>query len=236
MKALLLRVGIDTGTDGVLAPLFDDGSFEFIPISEGDQSTKETRTYKTIMGTHGQVLAKYLPQKVHDKKPHFDPEFKTFTYGDPTRKSGSLKKLEPNDLLVFYAGLIPHNTTKYPKALYIIGYFTIEKILDFDKLSSREVQHFISLYANNAHFKRNEDFANLVVIVGDKKKSKLLQKAILISAPKLNKIGRPYHAVSNKMEKRLGISGSIQRSITPRFISETNINNLKKILENSKTD
>jgi hypothetical protein len=27
MKALLLRVGIDKGTDGALGPIFDDGSF-----------------------------------------------------------------------------------------------------------------------------------------------------------------------------------------------------------------
>ena len=46
MKALLLRVGIDKGTDGALAPIFKDGSFEYIPISEGDPESKEDRTYR----------------------------------------------------------------------------------------------------------------------------------------------------------------------------------------------
>jgi hypothetical protein len=34
MKALLLRVGIDKGCGGTLAPILDDGSFEFVPIPE----------------------------------------------------------------------------------------------------------------------------------------------------------------------------------------------------------
>jgi len=32
MKAMLLRVGIDKGTDGILAPIFNDRTFEYIPI------------------------------------------------------------------------------------------------------------------------------------------------------------------------------------------------------------
>lgn len=33
MKAMLLRVGIDTGYGAnALSPIFDDGSFEYIPI------------------------------------------------------------------------------------------------------------------------------------------------------------------------------------------------------------
>lgn len=34
MKAMLLRVGIDTGYGGTLGPIFEDGSFEFVPIPE----------------------------------------------------------------------------------------------------------------------------------------------------------------------------------------------------------
>lgn len=72
---------------------------------------------------------------------------------------------------------------------------------------------------------------DMVMVVGDPEKSKLLDKAIQISQKKLNKIGRNYHAVSPEMEKLLGVKGSIQRSIPPRFIRDENkLKNLKGLL------
>ncbi len=56
------------------------------------------------------------------------------------------------------------------------------------------------------------------MVIGNKNASKLLEKAIQISEPKYDIKGRPYQAVSTSMEELLGISGSIQMSITPRFI------------------
>lgn len=47
MKALLLRVGIDKGYGGCLAPIFRDGSFEYIPIPErrATSESRHTRIY-----------------------------------------------------------------------------------------------------------------------------------------------------------------------------------------------
>jgi hypothetical protein len=70
-----------------------------------------------------------------------------------------------------------------------------------------------------------------VIIKGRKKTNKILDKAVLISKKKLNKIGRKYHAVFPEMEDLLGISGSIQRSIPPRFVSGNKIENLRYILD-----
>ena len=103
MKATLLRVGIDKGTDGALAPIFDDGSFEYIPISESDAKSKEDRTYGNTIGRSEKPLSTYLPEEIENRTMHFDPEFDTFTYGDPTYKRRFLLKLERGDLLVFYA-------------------------------------------------------------------------------------------------------------------------------------
>jgi hypothetical protein len=59
----------------------------------------------------------------------------------------------------------------------------------------------------------------------------LLEKAILISEPRLNKIDRKYHAVSKEMEELMGIRGSIQRSIPPRIIeNKIFVDNLLKLL------
>ena len=231
MKAMLLRIGIDKGTDGALGPIFEGGSFEYIPISEGDPKSKEDRTYKNNIGRSGTPLSTYLPKAIENRTMHFDPEFETFTYGDPTSKRKYLLKLGKEDLLVFYAGLTPFKNKKHKEALYVVGYFTIESVINFNQLTKQKIEKYYRLYPNNAHLKRSYDTEDLVIVVGRKDKSKLLDRAILISQTKYDKNGKPYQAVSDKMEKLLGISGSIQRSIPPRFITnENNINNLKHIL------
>jgi Nucleotide modification associated domain 3 len=228
MKALLLRVGIDKGCGSALAPIFEDGSFEYIPIPEVDPDSNESRTYENTKGRKGQPLAYYLPSRVKDSCMHFDPEFETFTYGDPTSKRKFLLKLDKDDLLVFYAGLTPFMNTKYEEALYIIGYFTIDQIIDFNQLTETEADEIAQRYQNNAHIKRSIDYQDLVIVVGNKEKSRLLDKAILISTRKPDKRGRPYHAVSPEMEELLNIHGSIQRSIPPRFIiGNENLENLR---------
>lgn len=231
MKAILLRIGIDKGTDGALAPIFHDGSFEYIPISEGDSQSKEDRTYKNTIGRSGKSLAVYLPKRIENRTMHYDPEFDTFTYGDPTSKRKYLSKLKKDDLLIFYAGLSPFQNVIFQTGLYIIGYFTVEKVLDFNQLSQKEIEEYYQFYTNNSHLKRSQNAADLVIVVGDKSKSKLLDKAILISQNKYDKRGRTYQAVSSMMEELLGISGSIQRSIPPRIImNEHHLKNIQHIL------
>ena len=206
MKAMLLRVGIDKGTDGALAPIFSNGSFEYIPLSEKNSKTIEKKTFETTLGNTGIPFSKYLPEKIKKRKLHLDPEFVTFTYGDQTSKRNYLLKLERNDYLVFYAGLTPYDNNVYEEALYIIGYLKVEEVIDFDKLNHNELMQSIKLYKNNSHIK-SQGFEKLVIIKGYDKTSKLLDKAILLSKRKLNKIGRNYHAVSPEMENLLGISG-----------------------------
>jgi hypothetical protein len=231
MKAMLLRVGIDKSSDGVLAPIFPDGSFEYIPLSESDEKSGERRTYHDIIGIKGKTLSRYLPPDVADRRVHLDPEFITFTYGDVGRKAGYLLKLKPGDLLVFYAGLTPQQESENPEALYIIAYFTVREILDFKKYSPDEIRNIQKQYPQNSHPQRDSGINEMVLAVGAPDKSELLEKAILISEKKLNKIGRAYHAVSSRMEELLGIKGSIQRSIPPRYIHNPDkITNLKDLL------
>ena len=61
---------------------------------------------------------------------HVDPEWETFTYGDPTPPKKSLRTLQPGDLLVFYCGLQEWdadggwNRERRP-ALFLAGYFEV---------------------------------------------------------------------------------------------------------------
>ena len=54
MKVALVRVGIDTGAGGIHAPLFADGTFEYIPIP--DRSGVDSRTYGTLNRRRGRPL------------------------------------------------------------------------------------------------------------------------------------------------------------------------------------
>ena len=76
MKAILLRVGIDKGCGGALAPIFADGSFEYIPIPEEDELSKELRTFAHTRGRTGHVFSYYLPEKIKNKKIHFESELR----------------------------------------------------------------------------------------------------------------------------------------------------------------
>jgi hypothetical protein len=231
MQAILLRVGIDKGRGGQYAPIFEDGSFEFIPIPcEKTSEDARGKTYKDKVGRTGKPLSDYVRPAIENCVIHDDPEFETFTYGDDTIKAHRIGKLEPNDLLVFYAGLTPwpepFMNGRYKSGLYIVGYFTIERIIDFNNLQPGEMD----LCSRNTHI-AEKTTKNLVVAKGVKDRSRLLDRAISISQKCEDRARRTNLHVSKEMESLLGISGSIQRSIPPRFIrSEEGLTNLRSLI------
>jgi Nucleotide modification associated domain 3 len=234
MKALLLRVGIDKGSGGTYGPIFEDGSFEFVPIPETYRSCTAA-TYGERIGRKGKPLSAYVPPALRHVPMHDDPEFDTCTYGDPSIKRRYLLELSKEDLLVFYAGLKPfnHDNQDYPEALYFVGYFTIDQVIDFNWLSASERAVYRQRYPYNAHIKRGYAFENLVIAVGSKD-SRLLTRALRISEKKPDKSARLALALSSEMEDMLGISGFIQRSIPPRFVTqERSVTQLAQLLDSS---
>lgn len=163
---------------------------------------------------------------------HHDPEFETFTYGDPTTPKRSLRNLQPGDLLVFYCGLQKWdaedgwNRDQRP-ALYLAGYFEVAlagMACDFDQ---KEVR---AEFGNNFHvrypsvFKRQK--AELVLVKGGPG-SRLFRKAHRISSEGKDRAGKPLKVLSPEMQKVFGDFGghiSIQRSPTrwgePRFVDK----------------
>src|SRR6266487_182948 len=79
VKIALLRIGVDTGTGGIHGPLFQDRSFEYIPIP--DRFGLDHRTYGNVVGRHGHPLASYFPfsrrAAIARRSVHLDPEFET---------------------------------------------------------------------------------------------------------------------------------------------------------------
>jgi hypothetical protein len=202
---LLLRVGIDSGCGGTLGPIFPDGTFEYVPIPESPQYVSpRSMYYRDLAARHGGTLAQYVPPRYREAAAHYDPEFETFTYGDPTRnKRGQLLRLDDGDFLIFYAGLRPVGSHSASR-LYIIGYFTVasvESVLPAHPWPPTDASHF----QGNAHLRRNRPDDGLVVVCGHAQTSKLLDRAIAISDET--------QRATPEIENRLGIRGSLMRAI-----------------------
>lgn len=222
MQIALLRVGADSGNLGFHAPLFKDGTFEYIPINEiyNDKQSaspiSESRTFSNVKGRSGKALLEYFPEnkknKFRDSIIHFDPEFENFTYGDPSRTKKGLAKLEKGDYLIFYSSL-----TDYPRkedsktALYVIGYFEVEEsrivknVKEYDSVKKK--------YGKNFHVRHRKIFDrdvttaknNGLKLVKGSKNSKLLKKAYPISEWKpFGSDGKCRFVISKKMQKIFG--------------------------------
>lgn len=239
MNVVMLRVGIDSGCGGIQGPLFEDGTFEFIPIPKYSDivqtaaNENDAWNYGTLKGRHGRPLIEYFPKSLQSKmmnKPiHLDPEFETYTYGDPTTLKVSLKHLVEGDMLIFYCGLEGWDIKCQP-ALYIIGYFEVLRA----GIAKEFEPHIIErLFPNNAHvmnqrlFKEQKD--RLVLVKGSDE-SRILEKAALISTTGQDKSGKPLKILSPEMRKIFGdFNGriSIQRS-PPRWVEPSFVDSAKE--------
>lgn len=225
MQVVLLRVGIDTGSGGIHGPLFRNGDFEFVPIS--DKRNRFGVNKATYGNTKGMLrrrcLVEYFPErrraKVRNMWVHYDPEFETFTYGDPTRPKAGLKNLRKGDLLVFYAGLKGWDFHCDP-ALYIIGYFEVEEAV---KTQGHKWSDFRKKFGKNFHVRHRpvfEDQKDRLVLIRGSQRSRLLKKAKRISVSGKNRAGNRIHVLSPEMQRVFGDFNhhiSIHRS-PPRFV------------------
>lgn len=156
MTVALIGVGADDSNSNPYPTVYDDGSFEYIPIPEA-HPTIENRTYGTIARNHnGGSLSRardsdstladvleyikpkgdggetYVGDKLSNHPIHYDPNFSALTYGEvKSRNKNRIKHLTPesDDILAFYTGLT-HRGSSTPHR-YIIGYFTVNEVIDF---------------------------------------------------------------------------------------------------------
>jgi hypothetical protein len=157
---------------------------------------------------------------VFDQPVHFDPEFETFTYGDPTRPKALLRQLNEGNLLVFYAGLKGWDFES-PPALYIIGYFEVARAGLATSFNRAELTR---IFQNNFHVMHGdvfEDQKDRLVLVKGTTNSRLLKKAVKISSVGMDRNGRSLHRLAPEMQAVFGgFAGktSIQRS-PPRWVA-----------------
>jgi hypothetical protein len=217
---------MDSGVGGIQGPLLHDGSFEYLPIPDG--LGVDERTYSNTVGRHGRRLVDYFPPaarvRMAGRPIHLDPEFTTFTYGDPTRPKASLRHLRPGDLLVFYCGLEGWGCAAAP-ALYLMGYFEVLVAGLADNFGSGELR---DLFGANFHVRHPGVFReqrDRLVLVKGSPQSRLLEKAVLLSATGRDRTGKPLKVLSPAMQEVFGDFGgrlSLQRSpprrVDPAFV------------------
>jgi hypothetical protein len=169
-------------------------------------------------------LIDYFPEsrreRLSGQSVHFDPEFETFTYGDPTRPKAALRRLTEGSLVVFYSGLRGWDFD-CPPALYIIGFFEVARAGLASSFSQSELK---KMFRNNFHVMHREVFEDQkdrLVLVKGTANSRLLKKATRISSVGVDKNGRPLHKLAAEMQAVFGsFAGhtSIQRS-PPRWVT-----------------
>jgi hypothetical protein len=223
MKIALLRVAVDSGSGGMQGPLFADGTFEYVPIP--DEYGVDARTYGNTLGARGRPLVDYFPAarqpRIAQRSLHFDPEFTTFTYGDPTPPKAGLRHLVRGDLLVFYCGLEGFDCDS-PPALYLLGYFEVEKAGYATDFTPDEIE---SVLSRNWHVMNRasvpHEWPRLVLVKGGPN-SRMYERAAQISAMGRNRRGQPLKILAPELHSVFGdFDGhvSIQRS-PPRWVRE----------------
>lgn len=229
-NVVLLRVAIDTGSGGICGPVFKDGRFEYIPIDT--ETDCLNRTYGNTPGRWGGKLIDYFPPRLQERMRgqcmHVDPEFKTFTYGDPTFPKQVLARLKRGDLLVFYAGLQGWGDCLRPPALYFIGYFVVTVAGSYPELRNagqlRPFQrnwHVIHGDTKGRWSRNRKRKTNLVLVKGGKG-SRLLKTAFQISGAgkAKDRNGHPVFVLDPRLTEVFGNFtklNAIQRS-TPRWV------------------
>lgn len=173
MKAAIINIGANQDSQrryGLFSPLFDDGSFVYVPVQEkgdydADPGCPKLPTYGGLFSNNQEVLR--LITKSRNLRAHDDPEFESFTYGDyPNRfvpakgvpkaigRAGNLKHLDKGDLLLFLARLTKVGQSGVPTeaGFYLIGFFEISGILK--DVKAKPTERDLQIFGNNAHIRR----------------------------------------------------------------------------------
>lgn len=222
MRVYLANVGANS-SDPFAGPLFDDGTFEFLPIS--DQESPDAVRYRDLRSyyTPGQDLLRYVPERLWDTACHHDPEFEMLTYGDSgdNGRSSNLTSIERGDVLLFLMRLSrragvggkPAKLTS-GDGFYLIGGLRAQSEAEFVTPDSPR-------FTRNAHTLRGD--RRFLGIAGTDK-SRRFHRAVPVTREMCDEVfrdtyGQPWEWPTHRSE--LGVIGSYTRAC--RCVLDTSI-------------
>ena len=164
-KIYIANVGVNAhykSKYGLISPIFENGTFEFIPIKEYSKISGELiLKYRDLKCFNSdEELTKYFPKNKRDELADFyvhnDPEFETFTYGDmidpKNPRSSNLQNIEKGDFLFFIASLTRYLEGYFLRdsaTFYFIGYLEVDKLV----IEEKDLLDNKNDISNNAHYK-----------------------------------------------------------------------------------
>jgi hypothetical protein len=160
MLGVILNIGSNvSGINGIngRGRIFQDGTFEYLPIPEHRETISHVPTYRDLGFEH---------VKFPDVAVHLDPEFETWTYGHVERGFGdisSILKMKEDGAHsnLFFMSNLQSEKGWFP---YIIGVFGDLEIYDCRTLSSKDVQNLrVNGFKNNAHLKRRDSRVDFLI-------------------------------------------------------------------------
>lgn len=187
-RVFLANVGANT-SHRYSSPLFDDGSFELLPIPEtppepGPNSVTfaELRSW----GDPSVSLKRFLPARLWGVAAHADPDFRQLTYGDNCERAPrahALRQIQPGDLLMFIARL--RRATGPAEAqeagFFLIGYLEVDQVVA--NVAGRPAGRLPGRFEANAHVRkgRNDDrHWDGFWVFGGSKRSRRFRRAVPI--------------------------------------------------------
>lgn len=149
-RGAILHIGANR-SDGVLGPIFGDGRFRYIPIPEA-RPGPGSWTYREL------GLEEWVPDTW--EYAHFDPEFRTYTWGDyPIIRTHWARQLDKGDYYFFLESLkfngkkSSENSDIDPDwAYYVVGYFVVKD--QPQTVSYPITKRILKEFGNNAHIRR----------------------------------------------------------------------------------
>lgn len=158
-RIFLANVGANTSHPSQ-SPIFDDGTFELLPIPEGRNYPGESLVRYSDLPSFNhpeESLRRYIPQRWWDWPCHADPEFDTYTYGDDCNvapRAAALKGMEPGDLIFFIVRLVPYREGGFVDrpGFYLAGYLEVQRVLA--SVTGLPPGPEIALFGSNAHIRR----------------------------------------------------------------------------------
>jgi hypothetical protein len=133
-QVFIINVFANT-SDPFVNPLFQDSTFELIPIREKKYGAgKWMVKYSDLQCFNSEEpLNRHLPANFHGTYVHNDPDLINMTYGDvKVPRSGLLERIRKKDWVAFYALLTPtRDGTPHKKlrGFYIVAAFEVEEIV-----------------------------------------------------------------------------------------------------------
>jgi len=182
-RAVAINVAANTNEPGFRGPIHPDGTFEYVPIPESEPTREPVPTYADL-DVETDV------RSVADTPMHFDPEFpeaggERYTYGDEHGvKARPLSELDRGDWLLFYATLSQRGEPAWWQSprwgAYLVGAMCLAR----DAVTGDEYRAMApeerAPFRTNAHVRR-EEFDAEVLILGDKERSRLFERAVPLS-------------------------------------------------------